>query len=268
MISHLIVPMLLIQPSVSSTNLRAFFNCLLLSFALLLSVLFIGCGGVEVKSQFAHFSLYKEGFDPEKKSENVVKASTKEICLSSISWIPEEEGLPVYDPAPPVKIDPDACALDSVDSSYRFSNGLRVRAVFAEYQDRTDVSVFLVDNGKIGHTLHVPARHLSRSDDFKIEEIEDSKHGRGFRFRAFVCSQTKLPNPAGCKEGEKFWLPPIWTEHLLSIFQDGTIIENPCSDWSVFPQHYCYDHEGDLIKKNRPELNRWKQENKNPCLEE
>lgn len=235
-----------------------------------MTVLSTSCVAAIMTPQFASLTIRKAGYDESKKSIIKLKESSKVLCLTSISWIPSSAGLPVKDWAPPVPITPDACAIGTVSTDYRFANVMQAVAMSKEYADRTEYSLQLFDVSRVGYTYGIQGKRYLKPGSLTITPVTDPNHGQGVSFTAFVCTQTRLPNPKVTAfipfTGEPFSLPVIYTEHRLTIYQDNTITEEPCTQWSLFPQHYCYDHLGNMVKSNHPALTAWKYSTVNPCL--
>lgn len=245
----------------------------------LLAAVTVACSGLTIDSKFITYVDPKPGYNPANKSAKLIGTTAISACLASISWIPEEYGLPVYDPEPPRSLSPDACAAGSVpDSSYRFSNIFMIQANILEYDDRKEYKGSLLDFSHIGSTVYIKAKRYIKPDASPLEVIRDPNHGKGVRFTSFVCARTRLPNPEAMpsnlrgirvkpypKHIEPILFPVIWTKLRFTIFEDKAIYNETCIDWSLFPKHYCYNEVGEMVKTNSPDLDAWKASPENPC---
>ena len=183
-----------------------------------------------------------------------------ESSVTSVSWIPSESvsgpikagfvvGMTRYDDPPPDVIE-DLEELHAA-GRFRFANHLAAwievtdgRIVDAGYSGRGYISFTRVGWGPRREVTFQPA-------EFPEIRVTPDITATGVRFSQTTGGRTgaPLPRPVTGKPFFQWVAPTVWTTLALTIGTDG-IARGEMAGASLFPRHWVYDHQGQLVAKS------------------
>ena len=182
-----------------------------------------------------------------------------EHTVTSVSWIPSEavtglnkvifeSGFTHYDAPPPDVID-DLDELARLDT-FRFANRLHA---WIEVENGTIAGCGYFGGSKMGATtVRLGKRDLARFEAVEFEELRlvPEVTATSARFVQTFGGHVALPAPRRVNHPPFVQLrsPLVWSTLSLTFHADGHY-EHEMLGASVFPRHWVYDRDGQLVEK-------------------